>query len=620
MGSIRKAVNLIMSIIFALFVLIPLLNTNLVAEKKSDAENRVLKSFPKIIDTETGKIKTSIIRNEFEPWINDNIGFRDLFVKLNSSISVKIFKTSPNERVRVGKNGWYFYTLDHNIEIANGTFPLTTEDLLQIKEAQETIQQGLAKKGIEYVLVLVPSKTSVYSDEIADILNYVEETPIDIVTNYLREHTTINAINPKGDLIDAKKKGLVYLKTDTHWNSEGAYVAYNSIISRISNYSFFNNKSVNVVKEDATLKGEFSNMMGYVDLLPPEYFLRVKIKTPNTHLYNNKELLAIIEKYQEGHNFVLSSTKFLLNDNIHKGNLLILGDSFFDDTNKRFIIVELLAEHFQKTFFIRSNYISNEVISEIKPDIVIFERTERYIHDLLRIPLQKPSYQIVKHNTPAKIIPGRKYSFNVTVKNTGTENWSDSNNIKFSVLQNGKDVGFKALLPQGKMIKPGDEYTFKLKDLIILEDTDNFEYLMLQEGVNYFGERKVFEMEGTVAKELLPLKNPSFGIVSHDTPTIMIPGNKYSFNVTVKNTGTESWSEANNIKFTIFQNGKDVGFRALLPKGIKIKPGDEYTFNIKDLIILEDTNNFWYSMLQEWVKYFGDIKKFKIDKTIITEL
>ena len=500
--NFKKTVNIILVLIFFLLILIPLLKVNLATGKISDAENRTLASFPKIIDPMTRKIKGSGIRKEFESWINDNIGFRDFLVKLNAYISVYYFNTSPNNEVKIGKNGWYFYTLDNNIEIANGTFPLTENDLLEIKEAQELIQQGLKEKGIEYVLVLTPSKTSMYPENIAGISKYVKETPIDIVTKYLRENTTINVINTKDDLINAKKEDLVYLKTDTHWNDEGAYLAYKSIISKISNYNFFNKQEVYITKKEGTRKGQFSSMMGNVNLLPPEPVENLYLSNSNTNSYNDNELLKMIEKYQSV-NLVLSATKFLFNNNIHNGKIIIFGDSFFAG----YIIIELLAEHFQKTFFINSNYISNNLLSEIMPNIVIYERTERYIRDLkysfdpLLLPLKKPLAQIINHDTPTKIIPGKKYTINVTVKNIGTENWSKIKKINFTVFQNGKDDNYKVLLPEGITIKPGEEYTFTLKDLIIKKDANSFEYLMIQEGVGYFGERKIFNIEDNLITE-----------------------------------------------------------------------------------------------------------------------
>ena len=503
--NLKKTVNIILVLIFFLLILIPLIKINFATGKISDAENRALAPLPKIIDTTTGKIKISGLRREFESWVNDNIGFRDFFVKLNAYISFNVFNTSPNAQIKIGKNGWYFYNLEHNIEIANGIFPLTENDLLEIKEAQELIQQGLKEKGIEYVLVLTPSKTSVYPEEIAGISKYVKETPIDIVTKYLRENTTINVINTKDDLMNAKKDGLVYLKTDTHWNDEGAYLAYKSIISKISNYNFFNKQEVSIKKEEGTRKGQFSSIMGNVNLLPPEPVENLYLANSNTNRYYDNELINVIEKYQK-RNINLRATNFLFNNNIHNGKIIIYGDSFFDGYN----IVELLAEHFQKTTFVFSNYISNGLLSEVMPDLVIYEKTERYIHELkqsfdpLLLPLKQlkqPLAQIINHDTPAKIIPGKKYTINVTVKNIGTENWNKMMKIKLAVFQNGEDVNYRVSIPEGIIIKPGEKYTFTAKDLIINEDTDNFEYIMLLEGIGYFGERKIFNIEDTLIIE-----------------------------------------------------------------------------------------------------------------------
>jgi glycosyltransferase involved in cell wall biosynthesis len=160
--SLRKTVIFIAILLFVFSISVPFLCSNFIGGKISTAENRVLVEFPQIFNSD-GKLKWEF-KKEFESWINDNIGFRDAFLKLNALISVNIFNTSPNSTVKAGKNGWYFYTPDHNLNIANGTFPLTDDDLLQIKEVQESIQKALAKKGIEYVILLIPSKTNIYPE------------------------------------------------------------------------------------------------------------------------------------------------------------------------------------------------------------------------------------------------------------------------------------------------------------------------------------------------------------------------------------------------------------------------------------------------------------------------
>src|SRR5690606_4072029 len=102
---------------------------------------------------------------------------------------------------------------------------------------------------------------------------------------------------------------------------------------------------------------------------------------------------------------------------------LILGDSFFFTWK----IPELFAENFAEMDFIRTDIVANDIVRTINPDIVILERTERYIYLLAnRVEEKLPTTQlgnlsaeIISHNTPTKIERGESYNVNIVVKNIG---------------------------------------------------------------------------------------------------------------------------------------------------------------------------------------------------------
>ncbi len=147
------------------------------------------------------------VRAGLENWIDDNVGFRTQMKKIQADIDVSIFHISPSSLVHIGNDGWYYFTGDNNLEIAMGTYPLTPDLLERIKVNQERIQQALKKKGIEYVIVLTPSKASVYPEYIGYRNLVVRETVIDIVSDYLRRNTTIPIIKYKTRFTSSEKIG-----------------------------------------------------------------------------------------------------------------------------------------------------------------------------------------------------------------------------------------------------------------------------------------------------------------------------------------------------------------------------------------------------------------------------
>ena len=126
-----------------------------------------------------------------------------------------------------------------------GNYPITQEMLENIKDSQVKIQEALNSRGIQYVIVFIPSKGSVYPEYLGGKFA-VRETVIDIVTDYLRKNTTIPIINTKGDLLQAKTTRQVYFKTDTHWNGAGAYVGYSAVIDGLKQYGMIHSDPISI--------------------------------------------------------------------------------------------------------------------------------------------------------------------------------------------------------------------------------------------------------------------------------------------------------------------------------------------------------------------------------------
>lgn len=488
-------INVIFIVCFIVMITAPLFCINRINGKISPTENRYLANFPKLLEENTGNINKDFFRG-FNAWLKDNIGFREFFVKMNTKINYNILKTSPNPLVKFGKDGWFFYNNDHNLDIASGNYPLTEETLIAIKNEQESIQKALAKKGIEYVLVLNPSKVSIYPEEILGANFNVRETPVDIVEKYLKENTTIKVINTKNSLLKAKESGQqVYNKTDTHWNEEGAYIGYKYTIEQLNQWGIIKSPPVSIKQVPSTFKGEFSAMMGDVSLLQPENINATEIISQNAKQVQNDKLFDLIRKEQKNDNNLYTCNRMYINKSEADKKVLLYGDSFFGSWK----INDLFAENCSELTYVWSDSVKGSVVDEIKPDVVVFERTERYINTLAKEAdtilkygkMKDPTAEIVSNNTPTEIKRGEKYDVNITVKNTTNEVWSNKRNIRLCIWQDGKDLGYRLNLPDDFELNPSEEYTFVLHDFQAPPSNSTYlEYQMVEEGIAYFGEKE----------------------------------------------------------------------------------------------------------------------------------
>lgn len=102
-------------------------------------------------------------------------------------------------------------------------------------------------------------------------------------------------------------------------------------------------------------------------------------------------------------------------------------------------------------------------------------------------------------------------------------------------------------------------------------------------------------------------------IITHDTPTMVERGESYNVNIVVRNNGNQAWSEDDQIRLCIFRDGKDFGYRINLPEGVKVDPGQEYTFVLYNFRVNDgDSIYLEYQMIKEGYQFFGEKERVDI--------
>ncbi len=90
-------------------------------------------------------------------------------------------------------------------------------------------------RGIQFLLVMVPNKETVYPEMVPDRLHRGATTHLDQIATYFRSHGEPFAyLDLRAALTEAKEQGLVYYRTDSHWTAWGAFVGYREIMKRLT--------------------------------------------------------------------------------------------------------------------------------------------------------------------------------------------------------------------------------------------------------------------------------------------------------------------------------------------------------------------------------------------------
>ena len=468
-------------LIFAAVLTLPLLCVRLVGNDFSEAENRLLAATPVILNSD-GSLNQSAV-SEAKAWLEDHIGFRNEFIHLASGIKFHVFHQSPSEQVHIGKDGWYYYTLDENLKIATGEYSLTEETLERILEFHLAIRDKLTEKGIEYVIVLPTSKVSIYPEYLRYGDGKLRITPVDIVADYLEAHSDLRVVRLREILLETKNTEQVYFKTDTHWTQAGAYAAYREIIQRMTQWGLCSAAPVEAELVPSEYTGEFGDMMG-VELLPePTKVVQFERKAIQDGSSPRADLFHAILDAEE----IRTPSYYYENSSVDEARVMLYGDSMFGGWN----MTQLMAENFSEFCYVWDRNIRESLLDAMEPDIVIYELTERYLNIFPQTNLGFLGKPLHEFNSRISSFEWEDYLLRVTVENTSGETWREIDQVKLGLFSGGQDTGIRALLSIGQEVHPGESAVFEIS---LVEHPDllsqPLEVGMLQEGIAYFPERK----------------------------------------------------------------------------------------------------------------------------------
>lgn len=174
-------------------------------------------------------------QSQTQQYLNDNFGFRPLFVRAYNQMYYSFYSVSKANDIIVGKDN---YLLGENYIKAHLGINYIGEKVIQDKVYKlKKIQDTLASRGIDLIVMLAPGKASFYPEYIPDKFY---ELAIDS-TNYrtYKKEMVTNHIN----LLDFNKwfidlKGTVeyklFPKNGIHWSRSAQVLVIDSLLKTIS--------------------------------------------------------------------------------------------------------------------------------------------------------------------------------------------------------------------------------------------------------------------------------------------------------------------------------------------------------------------------------------------------
>jgi alginate O-acetyltransferase complex protein AlgJ len=170
-----------------------------------------------------------------ESYYNDHFGFRRRLIRWNNHWKHEVFNESNLPNVVTGRGGWLYYSGDDMIENCLGLTQFSPKELREWQSLLETRRDWLAKRGIRYLFVVTPNKESIYPEFLPEwMVKARPTTKLDQFFDYMKTNSTVEVLDLRPLLAEAKKTSLVYMVTDTHWNYDGAFIAHQELIRTLS--------------------------------------------------------------------------------------------------------------------------------------------------------------------------------------------------------------------------------------------------------------------------------------------------------------------------------------------------------------------------------------------------
>ncbi|MCK4288623.1 MAG: hypothetical protein KAW86_05430, partial [Bacteroidales bacterium] len=158
-------------------------------------------------------------QNKYNDYLEQNIGFRPFFIRVNTQIAFSIYDTALANWVIIGKRN-YLYEKNYITAYLGKDF-IGKEKIDNKIEKVKFLQDTLQKIGVKLVLIFAPGKASFYPEYIPDKYNPSEKTisNYDYYTKQCIEEG-INHINFSEYFIQLKdtSRYLLVPKCGIHWS------------------------------------------------------------------------------------------------------------------------------------------------------------------------------------------------------------------------------------------------------------------------------------------------------------------------------------------------------------------------------------------------------------------
>jgi hypothetical protein len=218
-----------LSILFLVLILGPI-GGRLVGFEYTLVESRARHTMP---DFSMARLLDSRFYEDFDRYFNDNFSLRGAMIYLKNRIDYSVFRTSPTKDVHVGREGWVFYrpSLNEYNRHPHRRRSEVEKVFLHILGLEKLVLAS----GRQFVCTVAPNKCSIYPEYVGYAFRRPNGRPgsYDVFLDLNEKHPLGHFVRLDTLLKEASASRLVYDRTDSHWNYDGAAIASRAMLNAV---------------------------------------------------------------------------------------------------------------------------------------------------------------------------------------------------------------------------------------------------------------------------------------------------------------------------------------------------------------------------------------------------
>jgi alginate O-acetyltransferase complex protein AlgJ len=318
----------------------------------------------------------------FDLWFADRIGYRYPLIYAGTNFHIGLLNRPLDRHIVFGREGWMYWTDDRDTAPATmadsrGKLRFTPTEVRRMDAQLRAAHARLAACGIPSAVFVAPNKQSIYGEFLVNVDSEALPSRFDALLNELSSPARDMIIDPRPVMRTAKRAHApvrLYNKTETHWNSLGAFYGYVALVDKIARMMPIARRELASLEHYRIVAGPYpGGDMATRVLLSPWRFA-----DENVVLYPVEPIAG------EGE-VAIDRVHFVQRNPNGTGRMVLFGDSFAT------LLVPFLARHFAEVHRYVGEEFNGSVVASHHPDIVILETLESYAPKLLLPPIDMDS-------------------------------------------------------------------------------------------------------------------------------------------------------------------------------------------------------------------------------------